>query len=281
MLHQVEVRSRQGQLLTLPLEDVSDGIILAGIEGLDPVAATLVSSGFALIDGAKYHSSRREPRNLKLKFELDPDYENYTVRDLRDRLYPYFMPKSEVDLKFRLIKTNPTSFLEDELVVDIVGRVETMDSPIFAKDPAVDISLMCFDPDFVGEEVTITGLSTAGLDEIIHEYVGTVETGIVFRLLPDRDVDEFTIYHRPPDGTLHTLDFSAPLLAGDILEISTIVGSKYARRTRNGVETPLLYAVSPQSKWLEFDRGDNSIRVYATGAGVPFEIEYTTKYGGL
>lgn len=274
MLTAVEARSRQGDLLVLPLEDATSGFIVAGIAGLDPVKATLVSSSFANSDGEQYQSSRRETRNIKLKLELDPDPELETVRDLRKRLYRFFMPESEVRLTF---------LLEEGLDVDIVGVVETCETDHFSQEPAVDISIICFEPDFYDPTpVVIEGATTAGETPIVIAYDGTTETGIQLVLNVNRTLPEFTVYHVPPDDTIRTLEFdNFPLAAGDVLTISTVAGSKGATLVRSGTSSSVLYGVSPQSNWIELMPGDNSIRVYAEGAAVPLEIEYITKYGGL
>lgn len=282
MLTVVEVRNRQGTLLTLPLDDVSDGIIVESIDGLDPVQATLVSSSFAGLDGAQYQSSRREPRNIKIKLSLEPDYIDESVRDLRKHLYNFFMPKSQVDLRFRLSTGVSDGGVIDDLVVDISGRVETFEAPMFVQEPVADISLMCFDPDFVDlTPVVVEGGSVTGPEELLINYAGSVETGVLLTFLPTFNSDEITIYHRPPDGTLRTMEYGATLDASDILKISTIVGDKYVTRTRAGVDSYFLHALSPQSTWLELQPGPNYIRVYSEGASIPYNIRYTNKYGGL
>jgi len=273
MLTKVEVRTAQGDLLILPLDDKSNGLLIEEIEGLDPVKATIVSSSFAQMDGTQYQSSRRESRNIKLRLGLEPDYVTETVRDLRSRLYGYFMPKTLVDLRF---------YMSDGLTVDISGRVESFEAPLFTKEPAVNISLLCFNPDFYDPvPVELSGSSTPGSIPTIVSYDGTIETGILFKLNVNRTMSAFSIYHQPSDGMLRTLDFAAALIAGDVVAISTVPGFKFATRTRTGVDTSILYGISPQSNWIEFMPGANNIRVYATGVGVPYTIEYTDKYGGL
>lgn len=282
MLTEVEVRNQRGDLLSLPLEDDSRGLVVESIEGLDPVTATLISSSFAQIDGAQYHTSRREPRNIKLRLGLDPDYIGTSVSDLRKQLYNFFMPKTSVDLTFRSNVAQPDGRVVEDLVVDITGRIESFETPLFSKEPAVDISLMCFDPDFHDPNpLVFEGNTTAGSEEVVIHYKGTVETGLLFSLFPNRDISEFTIYARTVGGPLRTLDFSAPLLLNDTLRISTVVGSKYVTRTRANVETPMLYAMAPQSSWLELLPGENYIRVYAAGLAIPYNITYSNKYGGL
>lgn len=282
MLTAVEVTNSQGQVLNLPLEDADLGFILEEIEGLDPVKATLVSSGFANQDGEQYHSSRREARNIKMRLGLESTFDTDTIRTLRNEIYRFFMPKTQVSIRFRTFNEFDENIISQNLAVDILARVETCDSPQFVKDPDVNISMMCFDPDFKDPNLGVfEGMSTAGPEEELISYEGTVETGIVFIFRPDRDVDSFTIYHRPPDGTLRMIDFTAPLLNGDILTISTSVGEKRVTLTRAGVDSSYLYGMSPQSNWLELQPGENFLRVYAVGAAVPYEIDYVRKYGGL
>lgn len=275
MLQLVEVRTRQGDLLSLPLEDDSSGLRVAKIEGLGPVKATLVSSSFANMDGEEYQSSRREPRNIKLEIELDPDPESEdTVYGLRKQLYKFFMPKSEVT--FRL-------YMADGLEVDIVGRVETCEPEMFTQEPTIGISVMCFKPDFY--ELTpelVPGTTTSGDVPITIEYAGSIETGIQLTLNVDRTLPEFSVFHVPPNDETVQLDFNSdPLEAGDVLTISTVRGSKGAILTRAGVDSSVLYGISPQSKWIELQPGTNTIRVYAEGADIPLSIQYINKYGGL
>lgn len=282
MLTAIEVTNSQGDLLSIPLEEDDHGYHLQGIEGLDPVKATLVSSNFANQDGGQYQSSRRETRNIKITLGLEPDNVTQTIRTMRKALYNFFMPKTEVTLRFRTFNEFDDNIITQNMVTDIVGRIETCDAPLFVKDPAVEISLLCFDPDFKDPvPVALEGLSTAGLDEFVITYEGSVETGITFIFRANRNVDAFTIYHQPPDGTLRMIDFTQPLLNGDVLTIKTTNGEKSVLRTRGGVESSLLYGMSPQSDWLELQPGDNQFRVYAVGAAVPFEIDYVNRHGGL
>lgn len=275
MLTRVEVRNIQGDLFKLVLDDPSSGYIVADIDGLGPVKATLVSSSFAGMDGEQYQSSRRSARNITFKLELDPDPSTDTVWSLRDKLYDFFMPKLQITLQF---------FREDGLVVEIPGVVESCDPDHFAQEPTMDISIMCFRPvDFYElTSRTIDTLLTSDTDFTFFDYEGTAETGVIFQLTADRAVDELTVYHQIPSGEIQTLTYdNAPLIAGDILTISTVSGDKWATLNRGGTITSVLYGISPQSKWIELQRGSNGIRMYATGAGIPVTMTYVTRYGGL
>lgn len=273
MLTSVEVRTSQGSSLMLNLEDDNSGVTVEKIEGLDPVKATLVSSSFANLDGQQFHSARREARNITMRLGLEPVFISDTVQDLRRRLYGFFMPKSTIFMQFTTGEGETR---------EIYGVVESFETPLFTKDPGVDVSIMCFDPDFIDSTLaTFSGSTTSANVEVPIDYEGTVETGIVLKLHVDRTLGQFTVYHRPPDGTLRSLDFVASLSAGDEVEISTVVGNKYAHLTRAGVQSSLLYAVLPQSNWIELQPGDNLFHVYATGVSIPYDVQYYPRYGGL
>lgn len=277
MLTAVEVRSRRGDLLSLPLGDDSSGLRVANIEGLDPVKATLVSSSSANADGETYQSSRRETRNVKFNIELDPNPDSGdTIRDLRKKLYRFFMSESSVKLSF---------ILEEGLTVDIDGVVESCETDHFSQEPAVDISIICFKPDFIDlvPEV-ITGMSTADTDAVVIDYEGTVETGVVFTIGPVIEtIPDFVLYQTLPNDEVRTLEFDNVLLdIGDTLIISTVYGSKGVTLVHAGVSSSALYGVSPQSNWIALEPGENDLKLYSSvTTGSPWSVEYLNKYGGL
>lgn len=273
MITMMEVRTLQGTLLSLPLEDSSSGMIIQEINGLDPVKATIVSSSFATMDGAQYQSSRRESRNVTLTLGLVANYSSNSPRSLRAQLYSFFMPKSQIILRF---------YMDDASTVEILGRVESFETPLFSNEPKVDISILCFDPDFTGiAPISLTGSTVSTTVNTLVEYDGTIETGFVFTLNVNRTLTEFTLYNRPPDNITRTLDFAAALVSGDVVTISTVSGSKSITLTRSGITSSLLYGMTPQSSWLELFPGENSFRAHAVGAAIPYGITYTPRYGGL
>lgn len=273
MLQKVDVRNAQRSLLTLTLEDSSNGYEVRDIGGLDPVNASISSSTFVGLAGEQYHSSRREKRNITMQLGFRPDYGTTTVASLRNNLYFYFMPDSVVDLIF---------YDDSGLTVKIQGRVESCEAPLFSKEPQVDISILCFDPDLLelNPELT-THLTTEDTTEILIPYAGTVNSPVHLSLNVEHDLSGFTVYHRPPDGTLHTIEFVVSLLTNDFVEIESSVGNKSVQLIRGGVETSILYAKTPQTPWLVFQRGDNYVRVYAEGDPIPYSLSYYNRYGGL
>ncbi len=267
--------SPQGDILSLSIVDATEGLVFEDISGLDPVNANIVSSSFANGDGDIYQSSRREKRNIVFKLNIDPGYVTTSVVDRRSLLYSFFMPKKRVLLRF---------YTDSFPVVDIWGRIESFESPLFVKDPKATISIICVDPDFFEEQtILVNGNTVSDTTEMAINYDGSVDTGTTFKLYVNRSLPNFSIYQRTADDTLQTLDFATPdpLIAGDLLEISSNPGAKGAWLTRAGIRTSILYGISPSSPYITFDEGENDIRVYSAGAAIPYTFEYTRKYGGL
>jgi hypothetical protein len=273
MLTALEVRNAQGVTMSFPLGDIEEGYSVQSIDGLDPVKATIVSSSFANLDGELQQSVRREKRNIVLKLGLEPDFVETSARGLRNRLYGYFMPKSPVRLRF----------LDDEEPdVEIDGTVESLDSPQFAQEPEANISILCMQPDFVDPTpVRVSGNSVADQAEQSVIYEGTIETGFLFRLLINRSISSFSVVNRTLDGQIRKMDFNAPLVAGDVVEISTVPGAKRVTLIRGNAVSSVLYGLAPYSNWLQLFPGQNYLRVAIPGAVIPYTIDYTAKYGGL
>lgn len=273
MLSLIEARNDRGQLLSLPIFDPDEGILVQDVEGLDPVDATLIYSSLANQDDEQEQASKRVKRNIILKLGYQPDYVEDSVKSLRDRLYAMFMPKSQVRLRF---------YSDDMPTVEIVGRVEKFDSPLFAKEPVATISLLCAKSNFYGlDTLVINGNTTAGTTEQSVTYDGTIETGGLFRLVANRAMTGFTIYNRLPDDSVRSQEFIFPIANGDIIEINSVNLNKYARFTRGGVTASALYGVSPYSQWTQLFQGVNKLRVGSPGAAVPWTFTYVNKYGGL
>lgn len=286
MLNLVEAITDYGVTLSLPFMDITNGYSVQDIQGLDPVPANIVSSSFANLDGEQYQSSRREKRNIILKLGLEPDFTTMTVRELRSHLYGFFMPKQSTNLRF---------YTDGAPTVDIAGRIETFDCPIFVKEPVATVSILCFDPDFYDPiEVMIDGATNfpatvspgpppvyAPPEFMMIDYEGTVDTGILFELFVNRPMDGFTIQYQPDGDQVREMDVAASLLADDVVRISTQPGNKYATLTRGGVLSSILYGVSPYADWVRLQPGSNAFRVNSVGDPVPYDITYTNKFGGL
>lgn len=272
MVYKLEVLNSQGATLALPLGDYSNGYLVKPIDGLDPVDANIVSTSFANVDGEQHQTSRRESRHIIMKLGLKMGKAG-SVSTLRAQLMRYFMPKSRIRLSFSR---------EGESDVHIYAIVEKFNCPLFVKEPEATINLTCHQPDFYDPvPYNVASNTTSGVDEVLVDYDGSVETGFEFKMTVNRAVPNFTIDLRSNEGTSNQLRFTEPLASGDTLTISTVSGDKRATVTRAGSTSSILAGVAPDSSWLNLFPGPNYIRVSAAGAAIPYTITYTSKVGGL
>lgn len=273
MLKQLTVINSRGMPLQLEMLENESGYQIADIDGLDPGKATLTGASYAGLDGDEFQSARRGPRNIKIQLELQPDSDSETYFSLRQKLYTYFRLKSEISMRF---------LLTSGLYLDIKGIVEDHTSPMFVQDPRVDISVMCYQPDFIDPRmVTVESDTVSDTTNEALAYPGTIEAGTVLTLHVNRTLTSFSIYNTGEDGILSQLDFAGSLIADDELVVSSVSRAKGITLVRGGISTSYLYGRPVQSGWIQFQEGINNFRVYATGAPIPYTLEYLVRYGGL
>lgn len=273
MVNQFDAVTPRGETLPLSLADISEGYSVQDISGLDPVPANIVSSSFARLDGEQYQSARREKRNIIIKLGLEPDYSTMTAQQLRNRLYTWFMTKRQVMLRFYTDELPP---------VEINGRVETFDCPLFVKEPVATISIVNHLPDFIDPtEIALAGNTNSTETNTDIVYDGSVDTGFVFTLNVNRTLTSFEIINQALGESAQSMPFVGSWVAGDVIELSTVSGNKYVQLTRSGVRTSALAQLSPFANWITLKEGVNEFRVNAEGAAIPYTIRYTNKYGGL
>lgn len=275
MLTAVSVTNAVGDSLVLSILDNSNGYTVREITGLDPVNATLTTSSMAQVDGAQPQNARRDTRNIVIKLGLDPDYSEQSVESLRSNLYNYLLPKENITLQFAL---------DGSYVYTCLGQVEDLNNSMFSADPEVDISIICYDPDFYSTSSTEVDVETVdGTVETAIQYSGTSDTGFIFSITLTEDLAEgFSIYNTPPANAYQGMVIEAALLSGDVITVNTIQGQKAITLTRGAVESSLLYALQTGYTWLFFHRGTNYFRAYAdSGSPIDATITYTAKYGGI
>lgn len=272
MLTEVELYNERGETLTLPLQSHTDGYLIEDITGLDPVKASLSSSNFATMDGAQYQSARRETRNIVLTVGLVSDFVTNTVRGLRQALYGYASPKSAIRLRF---------ISQGEPTVEIWGRVESLESALFTAEPTVEISIICYDPDFQGISTdSVSGITRPFTDATMTEYVydGSSDTGFKMSITANRSITGFALYFVNSEGESTTFDVKLSMTAGQTLDISMVPGSKSL--ILNGT-TSVLYAISPNTGWPMMTPGVNRFRVVLSGAAISYTFTLIKRYGGL
>lgn len=273
MLTQVNVTNVRGDTLQLSLLDSSNGYVVKDIEGLDPVNASLTTSTMAQRDGAQSQNARRDTRNITIKLGLEPDFLVSTVDSLRQALYDWFMSKALVDLAF---------FKDDVLNVISSGQVESCENSMFSTDPEMDISIICYDPDFYAPEaVTLSSGTVSTTDTTTVDYPGSSEAGVIFTLNVDRTLTDFTLYNTAPDNSIQTFVVSGAFVADDVITITSVQGQKGINLRRAGLDSSILFWVQTSPNWITLQKGANHFRAFADGATVPFTMTYTPKFGGI
>ena len=270
MLTSILAKNRSEDILSLPLETPENGIIVAGIDGLGPVKASIASSSFAGFDGSIPQAARRDVRNILIKFDLDPFR---SVEDTRKLLYKFFLPKSYVTLVFTT---------DQGLNASITGMIESCDPVIFSKEPQMTVSIICFEPDFKGTNSTRVQLVADGNYHDV-EFNSEIETGFSTLIHITEPMQELQFDVISPFGRRQRLNYSGSHVAGDLLEISTKFGAKGAYLTRNSNTTSVLYGVTITSEYPVLYPGTNKIMMETFPNTTPFalEFEYRALYGGF
>lgn len=274
MLTAVDITNASGNTLQLPLQTSPDGYIVREIDGLDPVAASLVTSTMAQVDGAQPQNARRDARNITMKLGLRPVYAISSVRSLRAGLYDYFLPKANISLGF---------YDDDVLFAVTTGQVETCESSIFSADPEVDISVLCYDPDFYSpSQVTFSSHTQSdNVTTVPVNYQGSSDTGFIFNMILSRNMNNLVISCLNPDGTQRALTLTGSFVPGDVVTINTIPGQKDINLFRSGISSSVLYYMSGTSSWPYLQKGLNQFGAYSPGLGISYTLVYTPKLGGL
>lgn len=275
MLSEVRIVSPFGEVLRLPLGDISNGYSVQEIEGLDPVKATIALSKFAMLDGARYLSSKLESRNIVFKIGLHEDGYSLTA-DLRAKLYDYFMPKTIVRMTF-----------VDDMggEASITGIVETMDAALFTDEPLMQASIICPDPLFVAsvpsKAIGVTG-SQQDADVVEINYKGTSPAPVFLSIQASGALTsvQATIEHFDTQSRFSISGFTT--VAGSRIDITTEVGNKSAFvYAPDGSSLNFLRGVSPASNWLELYPGINKLRVITDGTASSYSLQYNERFGGL
>lgn len=285
MLNTVIFRSLKPDVyadLTIPVTDPSPGqyLFLRDITGIEPVTATINSKGYGEQDGEFYIGGHVPKRNIVMKFGLNASGGPSSVSAARTLCYGYMMTKSKVQLRF---------LTDDHLPVEISGYVESLQPDRFSEDPAMQVSIICPKPNFLGELREVRGESGIDPDEIEIAYNGNLATGIQFALdggnadyvgrviLETRiGVPVYQTFLTYPD--LYLSSFWQ-------LWIGTEQGDKRmdVRTSETDIVSNLLSKMDPESTWMTLVPGRNTFRVRTPSSNTArgWWLRYTEKYGGI
>jgi len=286
MITQLEVFTPRVTVPPLPIVDGSpanDPIQIRNIDGLGPVTAQINTEQYGSLDGEFYTGGFTGKRNIVLTLGFNPDWSTQTIESLRQIVYAYFMPKTQVKLRF-----TSTHMAQ----VDTDGYVESCEPNIFSKDPEMQVSIICPNPAFYGSSVTVIPGETLALPDGLPteiDYLGTLPTGFVLSVTPTDDAPsmasgEVRIVNDDGIGTPDIFIVTGVKVDGTkYFQASSEQGNKYVRQidTPSGVETSILGQQAPGSIWMMLNNGVNLFRVMSDLPGQAWTMQYYAKYGGI
>lgn len=275
MLTQVDVYGTYESIppLELPLFGADEEVIqVKGVDGLGPVKANISSSPYGVVSGEAITGTSVGKRNVVLSLGLNPDWETQTIDELRKLLYKYFMPEADVTLRFT------TTHLP---LCQIDGVVESLEPNIFAKDPEIQVSVICPRPDFTAlDQTVLTGVVTDDDTDLVEiDYVGSAKTGlhILVESSPARGAYTGEVRLVFNSGSFVLEDLSIDDLHS--LELNSVPGFKYIREPEGSVN--LLGRVQNGYTWPVLQAGINQFAVVADLPGQVWSLSYFAKFGGL
>lgn len=275
MLNAISVRDETNTPVgRLPVAeyDGSTPYIVKNIDGVDPVKATISTTSYANQDGGFYQSARTEMRNIVLTIGYRNDLTSgKSIQTIRREMYGVFDPKALVRLRF---------IDSDEAPVEIDGYVESHETSMFSRDPEVQISILCPDPYF--RAIRPVTLSSTNNNPVYTSYLGTAETGFLFELFVNRNVEGTLLRAYINDDNYYDIHYGGALVSGDVLSLSTERGNKFVRRTRGGETLSVLNGITRGELSMTIGpRTDTIYTFIGEPRTIPYRVTYTPKYIGI
>lgn len=238
--------------------------VVVDIDGLGPLRADIITSELSGDAGANYLSSNQVERNIVIKLAYAPKYSlGSTVEKLRRSLSDVFTPPNEVEL----------TFTDDILGSYVIrGRVESNDPVLFAKDPEVQISIICTDPYFYSPLApvvfTIPPLTPFN-EQFVIDYQSDVPVGFLF----DYDMtsgpstgSDYALLQlnetQNANGRDPQMRLNGNFQAGDHFTISSERGTRGAKRIRSGAISNAMPYFSGSLLRMKLRPGLNYLSLY-------------------
>lgn len=278
------VENQYGQVLELTH---NDAYAVKSILGLDPPDGIINTVRNAGQDGSVFNSAYMDERVITITLAI-----NYPAEINRINLYKYFKIKYPVKIRYKNGSRN----------VWIIGYTQSVQIAFFDKKETAQITVRCPDPYFNDANTTMQEMSNVlalfefpfdieetdpvemsrielGREQIISNG-SDVPIGMKIRIYASGAVVNPQIYNVRTGEFLKILD---TMVTGDVIEISTMKGSKSAIRYRDGVKTSMIGYFAEGSVWLQLLPGENVMSMYAdVGAeNLYIDITSTDQYEGV
>lgn len=254
---------------------------ISDITGLDPPPATINTSEVALQDGARFNSSKLQPRTINLAFAIQNDA-------ARKRIDVFRVLKSKQWIKL--------VYIGQERDVWIDGYIEDINITYFARKQICTVVIICPNPYFQAAAETTDTLSaiiddfhfpfqSEATPEIVFGHIqtttgvtitndGDLECGLIIELSARGNVTNPTVYNYI---TAEHFGITYSLQAGDLVTIDTRQGHKSATLLRSGVTTNIFNYVDQGSTWLQLAPSGSTF-VYTVSSGYATDLDVTFRH---
>lgn len=230
-----------------------NGFAISEVQGLNPPDATINTSEVALLDGAKFNSSKVNMRVINIAFSIEFD-----AAAKRRELYKVVKTKEPLKMYFDDGHRN----------VYIEGYVQAFNVDHFAPKQNGTISILCTSPYFKDAQMIINELSSivknvtfpfSTPEPVAFSYIdpltsieivnnGDVDTGLIFELYARGRVVKPKIFDYL---TGEYIGINYTFTAGDLITIDTRKGQKVITLLRNGETSNKFNTLMQGSKWLQ------------------------------
>ena len=254
------------------------------IQGLNPPSSTINTSQIALMDGAKFNSSKMNMRTLNIAFAIE--YEA-----AKNRIEVFKVLKSKQYVKMQYIGQYRQVFIE--------GYIESIDITYFEMKQIVTCTIICPSPYFKEAQEIVNELqsiisafhfpfASTAEPQLVFGYIsnelgvtiendGDVECGMQIVLFANQAVSNPKIFNYM---TRDYIGLNFNMQQADQITIDTRQGQKSATLLRGGVETNIFNYVMPGSTWLQLE-ANGSTFVYEVGTGTASDLDVTFKHFNL
>lgn len=280
-MFEIILENKAGDQLTF---EMNSPFTVIDIQGLNPPDAIINTSQVALMDGAKFNSSKMNMRTLNIAFAIEYDA-------AKNRIEVFKVLKSKQYVKLYYNGQYRQVFIE--------GYIQSIDISYFEMKQIVTCAILCPSPYFKEAQDIVNHLrtiisafhfpfSSTAEPQIVFSYVSTeigitvdnggdVECGMIIELYASGAVSNPKIFNYL---TQEYIGLNIEMQAADLITIDTRQGQKTATLLRNGVETNIFNNVIKGSTWLQLE-ANGSTFVYEVGTGTPADLDVSFSHYNL
>jgi predicted phage tail component-like protein len=265
----------------------NQNVVVTGVSGLTPPAATVNLSNVVNDDGSVFNSSKVNERNLVINLRLLHD-----VEQQRQLLYRFFQTKQYCKIYYK--NSNRDVYIE--------GYVEAIEGDLFTKSQQLQISIICPKPFFKGLNdiyynmsaviglfefpfsIPAEGVEFSRIEKSIVASVfnsGDVETGLKFEFRAKGTVINPIVYSVADPSQYFKINIA--MQNSDVIKVNTNKGEKSVTLTREGVTTNIMNLIDRNNKWFILDVGENQFTYTCDQGEADFYCEFILSelFGGV